>query len=438
MTSTRGAGVRLLRNAGFLLSGRVARDAMGLVALALAARHLDPAGFGLLALVQSYALTVNGLVNFQSWQAVVRHGAAYDLSSEHGRAQTAGLLRFGFVFDASTAVAGAVLGALLAGPIGTALWDWDASMVLWAQLYCLVVLFDLTGTWTGALRLFDRFDLLAGHALVAAATKLGGVLWAISHDWQLPGFVAVWIAAELAGLFTSAALALWAAARLGVLTAPAPSLSEVAAQHPGIFGFLLTTNWHGTVRMLSKEADVLVVGGLLGPAGAGLYKIVKQVASLLSRAGDPLYQAVYPELARLWSADDRKGFRRLLNRCTLGGVALSVGAIGLFALLGRQAMTLVLQPEYAEAYMATLVYLVAMGLALSGFAFHPAALAMDRPAESFGVLIACTVLYFATLGPLTVTLGLEGAAAAYILFYVVWFVALRWRLAVHMSQVRES
>jgi O-antigen/teichoic acid export membrane protein len=39
---------------------------MGLVALALVARHLGPGGFGVIALLQSYIFTINWLVNFQA------------------------------------------------------------------------------------------------------------------------------------------------------------------------------------------------------------------------------------------------------------------------------------------------------------------------------------------------------------------------------------
>jgi O-antigen/teichoic acid export membrane protein len=430
---TTGVGPRLLRNAGYLFGGRVARDALGLVALALAARHLSPAEFGVLALLQGYALTINGLVNFQSWQAVVRHGAAYDVDTDDGRTAVAGLLRFGLTFDASTAVAGALIG-VAAAPLGAMVWGWDGDAVGWARLYCVVVLFDLTGTWTAALRLLDRFDLLATPPLLAAAVKLAGVAWAVWSDGGLGLFVGVWIAAELAGLLASGVLALRETARRGLLAQPWPSLGEVRQRHAGIVGFLGTTNLHGAVRLLSKEADLLLVGGLLGPAGAGLYRVMKQVASLMARAGDPLYQAVYPELARLWAAGQRDEFRRLLDRCTAGAFAVAAAALVGFALVGRQALAWALQPEYAEAYTATLIYLAASGLALASFAFHPAALAMDRPAESFGVLAVCTALHIGSLTPLTARWGLEGAALAYVLFYLAWVVTLRWRLAAAMRR----
>lgn len=424
---------RLLRNAGYLLGGRVLRDAMGLAALALAARELGPAAFGVLALVQSYAFTVNWLLNFQSWQALVRYGAGYDADAPAGRTALAGLLRLGLALDGATAIAGAAVGVAVAGAAG-ALWGWDEQTVRLARLYCAVILFDLTGTWTAALRLFDRFDLMALQALAAAAVKLAGVGWALLAHPSLAVFVLVWMAADLTGLTVAAALALSVAARRGVLRAPAPPLRQAAADHPGILRFFLTTNWHATVRTASKEADILVVGAVLGGAGVGLYAITKQVASLLSRAGDPLYQAVYPELARLWAAGERATFRRLLDRATGYGALAAALCCLAFALWGRPAMALALGDQYAVAHAAAVVYLAAAGIGLATFAFHPAALAMDRPGESFGVLAACTALYFALLVPLTHAWGLVGASAAYLAFYAAWAAALRWRLAVLLRE----
>ena len=102
---------RLLRNAGYLLGSRVLRDGMGLVALALVARHLGPGGFGIIALLQSYTFTINWLVNFQTWQAIVRYGA--ELAGEDQRPALRGLLRLSLLLDAGTALLGGLLGWII-------------------------------------------------------------------------------------------------------------------------------------------------------------------------------------------------------------------------------------------------------------------------------------------------------------------------------------
>jgi O-antigen/teichoic acid export membrane protein len=424
---------RLLRNAGYLLGSRVLRDGMGLVALALVARHLGPGGFGVIALLQSYTFTINWLVNFQTWQAIVRYGA--ELEGEDQRPGLRGLLRLSLLLDAGTALLGGVLGWALAGWIGQ-LWGWDAETVRLARWYCLLVIVpDWTGTWTGILRLFDRFGVMSAQGIAASTIKLVGAIVGITGHWQISDFVWLWMIAEATSLVIAALLALWVALGEGVVFGPAATPRAVLHAHPGLLGFFVSTNWHTTVRMASKEVDTLIIGGILGNASAGLYKIVKQIASVLSRAADPLYQAVYPELAKLWSAGDHAGFRRLLRKSTWMGLAAGLGFLAVFCLTGRWVLVTLLGGDYAEAYEPTQIYLAAVAVQATTFAFHPAALAMDKPADSLYVLLAVTGVYFALLVPAIQLWSLQGAAAAYVVFYVVWALVIGWRLKGWMRQV---
>ena len=417
---------RLLRNAGYLLGSRVLRDGMGLLSLALVARHLGPGGFGVIALLQSYTFTINWLVNFQTWQAIVRYGAGMDDPSRRGELR--GLLRLALLLDAATALLGGLLGVVLAGWAGE-LWGWDETTVRLARWYCLLTIVpDWTGTWTGILRLFDRFGLMCAQGVIASIVKLSGAIIGVTSDWVVTDFIWLWMAAEASGLLLAAVFSAWVSAAQQMITGEAPGCRQVLKQHPGLLRFFVTTNWHATVRMASKEADTLIIGAMMGSAGAGLFKIVKQIASVLSRAADPLYQAVYPELARLWTEGDRDGFRHILRRSTAIGLAVGVGYLGLFWLAGEWVLVTLLGGDYALAYEPTLIYLVAVGLSAASFAFHPAALAMDRPTDSLTVLVSATVVYFALLVPAVLWQGLQGAAAAYILFYVIWVCAIGVRL----------
>ncbi|MCB2084010.1 MAG: oligosaccharide flippase family protein, partial [Sphingomonadaceae bacterium] len=73
---------RLLRNIGWLLSGRAVNAVLSLVYLALATRSLGIEQFGYFALIVALGQTVTGLANFQTWQFVVRWGANGDGAGE--------------------------------------------------------------------------------------------------------------------------------------------------------------------------------------------------------------------------------------------------------------------------------------------------------------------------------------------------------------------
>src|SRR3546814_15822745 len=65
---------RVLGNFGFLIRGRGIAAVMSLGATTLMARTLGPTEFGMVMLMQAYMLLMRGLLNFQSFEAIVRYG----------------------------------------------------------------------------------------------------------------------------------------------------------------------------------------------------------------------------------------------------------------------------------------------------------------------------------------------------------------------------
>ena len=69
---------RLIRNIGWLLTGRGVNAVLSIVYLALATRTLGLDHFGYFAIILALGQTVTGLANFQTWQFVVRWGVGED------------------------------------------------------------------------------------------------------------------------------------------------------------------------------------------------------------------------------------------------------------------------------------------------------------------------------------------------------------------------
>jgi O-antigen/teichoic acid export membrane protein len=111
---------RLARNAGTLIVGNVMQSSLGLISLAVTARVLGPADFGKLVIAVAYGSIVTQLIGFQSWQAVIRYGAAA-LTQDDTR-QFLGIVKTGVFLDLAAALAAslvAVAGVTFAsGPLG--------------------------------------------------------------------------------------------------------------------------------------------------------------------------------------------------------------------------------------------------------------------------------------------------------------------------------
>ncbi|MGH6915911.1 MAG: lipopolysaccharide biosynthesis protein, partial [Geminicoccales bacterium] len=66
---------RLLKNLTYLFSGNLAASVLSLAALALTARALGPAQFGILVLIEAYIRLIDRLVRIEPWQALIKYGA---------------------------------------------------------------------------------------------------------------------------------------------------------------------------------------------------------------------------------------------------------------------------------------------------------------------------------------------------------------------------
>ncbi len=412
---------RLFINAGKLLSANAVAAVLGLVATVLTARALGPQDYGILALVLVYQLAIARLVTFNAWQAIIKFGSeALHADDRSGLRQ---LVKFGFTLDIASAFVGTVLAMALAGPV-VGLLGWDPSVRPLLVLYSVLILFGLSGTPIGVLRLFDRFDLLSYTAVLGAVARLAGVAWCLATRQALNGFVLTYLITGVIGELYQVVASLGVLRKQNVTGIIHQPLGDIRGRFPGIVDYVWTTNVNSTIRMMSREADELILAALTTPAALGLFKVAKQLSQVLPRLLDPLYQSIYPELARLWAADRRKAFLSLIKRTTLlvGGVA-TVGWVG-FLLLGSRLITWTVGAAYSQTYVTAVVYLLALVVALWAFALQPAMLAIGLPRNSFKAQTAATILYLVILFPAVQSLGITGAALAYVLYYVLWVILM--------------
>ena len=408
---------RLFVNAGKLLSANVVAAVLGFATTILTARALGPENYGVLALVLVYQLTIGKLVTFNAWQAIIKFGS--EALQAGDRAALRQLIKFGFSLDIGSAVLGTILAVALSGPV-IKLLGWDVSVCPLIMLYSILILFSLSGTPIGILRLFDRFDLLSYTAVLSASLRLAGVLWCLLSDQDLFGFVLVYLLTGIAGQLYQTVAAISVMRHEGVGSILREPLSGIRSRFEGIWDYVWTTNLNATVRMLSREVDQLIIAGLTTPSALGLFRVAKQFSLVLPRVTDPLYQAIYPELAHLWARGRKRACLSLIKRTTL-----IVGAMGIlgwivFAVSGRWLIAATVGRPYLQAYPVALVYLLALVIAVFAFSLQPSMLAMGLPRNSFKAHLSATVLYLILLVPAVQYMGITGAALASIVYYVVW------------------
>ena len=399
------------------MSGSAAAAGLQFIALMLIARALGPTTLGLLAMIEAHVRLVDGLVRLEPWQAVIKYGAG-DL--EHGRSQPfQSLIKFGVLVDLGGAAVAALAAASLAPLVGF-LSGWSGETIGLASLYSLVLLTRLSSTWTGVLRLFDRFKLIAAQQAIMAAVRLALAFVAFLAGAGLEVFLAIVAFSAFCGhavTFVAGWRTLRAKGYGGFLSAP---LKGVTQDHPRIWSFMWALNGSALIRRTTREADVLIVGGVLGPAAAGLYHIAKRLGEAVIVLAVPIQQAIFPDIARLWARGEIERFRRTVTRVNwLTGLGVTL-LIPLAALNIEWIITRTVGAEFTGGAHLVIVQLTAAVAMLYGIANRAALQSIGKHTQLLWVVVAATLVFFILLLPAIKVLGVIGASVMHIVANLVW------------------
>ena len=399
----------VLRNAGYLVSGKLAGALFSLGAFACAGRGLTPAVFGLLMIVHAYAHTAGGLAKFQTWQFIVRE--ATPALHRGDRARAADVIRFAFGLDIASGVVGMAAAMLLLPWLAPKFGIGGAILPL-AIAYCTLIPTMAAATPTGTLRVLDRFDLIAGQQIVTPVLQAAGAALSYVAGLGFVGFLVTWYVSDLLG-----DLALWFFAvrelrRRDMVGALRPGLLATARRLPGAWAFVWTTNAAHSVYAAWGPLSNLVVAGILGPVAAGLYKIASTLLDSAAKPADLLRRGYYPEIMRLDPRERRPWLLGLRAGLLAGGLGLLIVLVVLVG--GKPLIALVFGAKYLAAF--DLLKLMAVSLVVAMFAFPLESLLYmaHRQGAALVAQLVAAAGYVALLAGLTRAYGLDGAGVAYL------------------------
>jgi O-antigen/teichoic acid export membrane protein len=402
----------LLRNSSYLGGSKIVAALCGVATMAFAGRGLGVVLFGTLILITSYVKAVSGITKFQSWQLIVRyggHGVAHG-DPEHFKIATG----FAFALDMMSGIAGMLIGAALLPFIGE--WVGIGPEYLWlGMLYCTLLPIMGAATPDGVLRVLDRFDLMSWQGTVnpIARAILAGIAFAAGAG--LPVYVAIWFATDLLGNLYAWYLGWRELRRNGLLEGIRPTLRPSVL--PGAWRFAIDVNLTLSVDAIWGPVGRLVVGGLLGPAGAALFRVASMLADIAQKPADLLAKAFYPEIIRMDLTT--KAPWKFMVRATALVSAIALLAILVMVVAGKPLMALIFGKQFLGAYEPLLILMAIPFIGVFTFALSPMLYALGRSAAPLKAKLLGSVVFFVAIAPLSWRWQVIGAAIALVLAHLV-------------------
>lgn len=410
---------KLIKNSGVLLSGNIIADIMGLISFIFLARGLEKEIFGLFTIILTYVTIMDSLINFQSWQALIKYGTECIIEQKENAFKK--LIKAGFIIDFLTAT----LSFILAIGLLPFIYNWlglSDEMFTIGLMMAGIIVFHIKGPPIAILRIFDKFNILALLKIISASIKLTGVITVYLMNADLFLFALVWVITDIVESLLLVIFGVREMKKQGYAGFFKPKISkkEIEDEFKGLFGFIITTNLHSSIKLGVKQFDIMIVGAILSPSAAGVFKITKQFSGIILKLSDPFYQVIYPDLNKLWIKKEIKSFVQLIKQSVYLAFAGSLLIWLSFLLLGTYIISFTVGDEYISAYQLISVYMIGVVIATSGFPLQPSMLAMGKYKESFWIHNFSIIVYLSLLFLLIEYLGLLGAVISFVCYYFTW------------------
>ena len=398
----------LLKNSSYLAASRGVAAVCGIATMAFAARGLGVVMFGILVLIHSYAQAASGIAKFQSWQVIIRYGGPALARNEPTAFQHA--TGFAFALDLSSGILGMLAAMLLLPVIGS--WFGLPQQYLWlGMLYCTILPTMGAATPTGVLRALDRFDLISVQGTVTPISRAALAMTAYLAGLDFPYFVLIWFITDMAGDLFLWFLAVRELRRRGLLRGIRPAFRS--DQLPGAWRFAINVNLTASLNAARGPLVNVLIGAVLSPAAAALYRIAKTLADAVDKPADLLGKVFFPEVMRL-DFKTKKPWKLMMRSAALtAGIGILAGLIAVVA--GKPLLAAAFGADFRGAYQPLLIMLVSTLLTMIAFPVIPMLYALDRAHVPLTAKIAGVAVLLASLAPLALQFGVSGAAVAYAL-----------------------
>ena len=399
---------QLIQNTGWLLSGRTVVTLLGLVATVIRTHALGLEQFGLFSLILAYVALIGQLTTFQSWQALIKYGA--EAIGNESSVEFMSQIKLGVILDTIGALTGAILAA--SGAYIFANWfNWSSEISQLAAIFSISLLFNLSCTPIGILRILNRFELQTTVDIVTGLFSLIGTILAYLLDWGIWGFIFTLLISNIFG-------------NLLLLFAAHNALKKCNMNHwwrapikewKPFVRFSLWTYATTSLDIPVKQLDIIIVSMVMSLDAVGIYKIIKQITQLLSLLADPVYQAIYPQFASMIA--NRNG-KIAIKYAVKTGVLLFIVTVLPALLLAATSsywLGVVFGEEFQLGALPLSIFLILKAVSISFITIHPLFTAMGFVKQTSIIIFCANAVYLVMAWSLGIQFGIMGLAVAFLI-----------------------
>jgi O-antigen/teichoic acid export membrane protein len=425
---------RVIRNTGYLFSAQTISAAISIGQSALAARLLGVEGVGYLGIITQFSSTINRLLSSRMSELVITYLGKF--TADDRKQHAAALFKAAALVEICGSTTAYLLVVILSHA-GAILFAKNEVLAGIFAFYGLSVLANLMyESATGLLQFFNRFSMIAAITVGQSALTLVLIVLAFTAEQSLYAVVTAYLVGKVVLAVGVSLAALWQARREwgnGWWHAPLSLLKEYRKE---LIRFGLSTNISGTLKLLTRDGEILWLGAFSTPLQVGFYKIARAITSILIMPITPLITTTYREVAREIADRSWKNVRYLLRSGTILSAAFTLPASVGLVFFGRWVIVTIYGAKFLPtSYSSLLILLVGVMLVNIFYWNQVVLLPLGMPQIPTQVQFVAAVLNVIGIAVLVPHWGAHGMALLLSVYFVLTTSAL---VVISMRELQKA
>ncbi len=201
---------------------------------------------------------------------------------------------------------------------------------------------SVDSVFLSTLRGYERYDLAASVAMAVRIATVGGAVALVAAGYGLVEILLNTLAVTLVGTVAQVILSRRLVAGLTLW----PLLDRAALRE--VFGFGMYSWVQGLGGMIFGQADLLLIGAILGSTQLAYYAVCVQLAQQIHGLPAATFSFLFPLISSRYENSGRAGLRKLFRRYVTLNVVFAAVLAAPLILWGRPILTLWMGAEFAS------------------------------------------------------------------------------------------
>lgn len=293
---------------GFVVvfSGQTAGSLINLISMLIFLKVIGNHGYGVFTMVVTYITLVYTIFSFKGFQSLIQY---LNLVKTKDKNRAKSYIKSVFLMDIISGTLSIIVCFLGIENI-CSLMNWDISLVPLLKIFTLSILFNFSGTTTGILMSYQKYDYVVKSQLYSSVTKLLLYVLALVFQCNLIYFVVVEVITTILMNVISFGYSVKIMKREDLLF---DFFKTKIIRDKEFWMFNINSSLASTIDLPVGQIATFVVNKYLGFDATSAYAIFERLGQIVSKIVSPITQVVFPEISQKISCGDINGGFKLVK-----------------------------------------------------------------------------------------------------------------------------